>query len=62
MSEMECMTAELAEHPSMDSYISHSDFPLPLFDEDSDVNPVLHLRHTLHLLGGCSLPIVNWKV
>jgi hypothetical protein len=31
-------------HSSASSYLSNSDFPLPLFDESSDVNPVFHLR------------------
>jgi hypothetical protein len=31
-------------HSSANSYLTNSDFPLPLFDENSDVNPVFNLR------------------
>jgi hypothetical protein len=31
-------------HSTANSYLSNPDFPLPLFDENSDVNPVFHLR------------------
>jgi chromosome segregation ATPase len=31
-------------HSTANSYLSNSNFPLPLFDENSDVNPVFHLR------------------
>jgi hypothetical protein len=31
-------------HSSANTYLSNSDFPLLLFDENSDVNPVFHLR------------------
>jgi hypothetical protein len=35
----------VTERPSTaNSYLSNSDFTLPLFDEHSDVNPVFHLR------------------
>jgi hypothetical protein len=31
-------------HHSANSYLSHSDFPLPLFDDSSEVNPIFHLN------------------
>jgi hypothetical protein len=31
-------------HHSANSYLSHSDFPLPLFDHSSKVNPIFHLN------------------
>jgi hypothetical protein len=30
-------------HPSANNYLSYADFPLPLFDDDSEVNPIFHL-------------------
>jgi hypothetical protein len=33
-----------AGHSSANSCLSSSDFPLPLFDENSDVSPFFHLR------------------
>jgi hypothetical protein len=32
------------EHSSVNSYLSNSEFPLPLFDENSEINPVFHLK------------------
>jgi hypothetical protein len=31
-------------NPSMSSFLSNSELPLPLFDDSSEINPVLHLR------------------
>jgi hypothetical protein len=31
-------------HHSANSYLSHSDFPLPLFDDSFEVNPIFHLN------------------
>jgi hypothetical protein len=32
------------EHSSANSGLSNSEFPLPLFDENSEINPVFHLK------------------
>jgi hypothetical protein len=36
--------AKSVKNPIASSYLNHSDFPLPLFDDSTDVNPVYHLK------------------
>jgi hypothetical protein len=38
-----CMNVS-PETASVSSFLSHSELPLPLFDDNSDTNPVFHLR------------------
>jgi hypothetical protein len=38
-----CMNVS-PENASVSSFLSHSELPLPLFDDKSDTNPVFHLR------------------
>jgi hypothetical protein len=45
-------------HSSVGSYLSNSEFPLPLFDENSDVNPVFHLRQLDEYLKLKGIPAV----
>jgi hypothetical protein len=38
-----CMNVS-PENASVSSFLSHSELPLPLFDDNSDTNPMFHLR------------------
>jgi hypothetical protein len=42
--EMSENATESVRHHSANSYLSYTDFPLPQFDDSSEVNPIFHLN------------------